>query len=43
MQQNVKKARIAAWLATVLTFGSLASFAQAATFSGQAVGLREVW
>lgn len=40
MQQNIKKARIAAWLATVLTFGWLASFAQAGTFSGQAVGLR---
>ena len=40
MQHNIKKARIAAWLATVLTFASLASFAQAATFSGEAVGLR---
>ena len=40
LEQNVKKARIAAWLTTVLTFGLLASFAQAATFSGEAVGLR---
>jgi hypothetical protein len=40
MEQNIKKARIAAWLTTVLTFGLLASFAQAATLSGEAVGLR---
>ena len=40
MQQNVKKTRIAARLSTVLTFVLLASFAQAATFSGEAVGLQ---
>src|SRR5215475_1684426 len=43
MQQNVtiKKAMIVAGLATVLTLGPRASFAQAATsFSGQAVALK---
>ena len=40
MQQNMKKARIVAGLTTGLTFGLLASFAQGATFSGEAVGLQ---
>jgi hypothetical protein len=40
MEQNIKKARIVTGLATVLTFGLLASFAQAATFSGEAVALK---
>jgi hypothetical protein len=46
MQQNIKKTMILAGLATVLTFGPRATFAQAATtFSGQAVALRAsvVW
>ena len=40
MQQNIKRAPIPIGLATVLTLGLLASVAQAATFSGEAVGLR---
>jgi hypothetical protein len=40
MKQNIKNARIVAGLVPLLTFGLLASFAQAATFSGEAVGLQ---
>jgi hypothetical protein len=40
MQQNIKQATMPVGLATVLTFGSLATFAHAATFSGEAVALR---